>query len=205
MHSRVGVGKRSASGNCAAWTFQLKIPSDAYDDGYQALVDKDGLADGLSPPSYKRYLIKRPTEAEYDTLVNEFWWNATYVPKYLWRDELPFAASMLGQSVRDTYLRTIIEWYIGCQYNWDVNAGVCGKRFKSLLDADTWAEYESTFATAHIEQNWQAFFNALALFRRLAVRVGKVLGFDYPVELDRRMVSYYRRIRMTERNVRNEP
>jgi len=31
-----------------------------------------------------------------------------YVPKHLWRDKLPFAASMLGQAVRDGYLHTVI-------------------------------------------------------------------------------------------------
>ena len=98
------------------------------------------------------------------------------MPKYLWRDELPFAASMLGQAVRDEYLQTVIEWSIGLQSDWSVDTGVRGRKFKRYLDAETWVQYESTFAGADIEENWTAFFNAVALFRRMAEAIGESLG-----------------------------
>ena len=74
---------------------------------------------------------------------------------------------MLEQAVRDKYLRTVINWFLDLRHNWTVNPGVCGKKFKRYLDDGTWSEYASTFARADIEENWQAFFNAVALFRRL--------------------------------------
>ncbi len=139
--------------------------------------------------------MKKPIRDEYEVLVNEFWWNAHYVPKYLRRDELPFAASMLGQAVRDEYLHTVLEWAIGLQNDWSVNTGVRGRYFKRYLDAQTWREYESTFAGAAIEEQWEAFFNAVALFRRIAKLVGDSLGYPYPGTVDREMTEYYRWIR----------
>ena len=177
---------------------QPTLSPDAYDDHYKVLIDKDDLTAGLNPPTFSEHLVKKPSQEEYDTLVHEFWWDATYVPKYLWRDELPFAASMLGQAVRDGYLQTVIEWFIGLQHDWSVNAGMRGKRFKRYLDDDMWSEYTSTFAGADIEENWQAFFNAVALFRKLARIVGERLGYDYPTQLDREMTDYYARIRSYE-------
>ena len=112
---------------------RMEIPPDAYDDDYRVLIDKDGLTTGLDAPTHSEHLVKKPTREEYDTLVHEFWWNATYVPKYLWRDELPFAASMLNQAVRDEYLKTIIDWFIGLRHNWSVNTGVRGREFKRLV------------------------------------------------------------------------
>lgn len=177
------------------------IEPDAYENGYRVLLDKDGLTAGLREPTYSKYYVRRPSQEEYDTLIHEFWWNATYVPKYLWRDELPFAASMMGQAVHDKYLRTIIEWLIGREHDWSVNTGVCGRRFKRYLDAEIWSEYTSTFAGADTEENWQAFFRAVELFGKLATIVGRSLGYSYPAQLHQDMVEYYRRIRDTDREM----
>ena len=182
---------------------QKIIKPDAYENGYRILLDKDNLTAGLKAPTFSKYFIRKPSREEYDTLVHEFWWDAAYVPKYLWRDELPFAASMMGQAVRDKYLRTIIEWFIGLHHDWTVNTGLCGRWFKRYLDAETWSEFTSTFAGADIEENWQAFFKAVALFRKLARIVGGNLGYDYPVQLDQEMTDYYSRIRTTNKETAN--
>ena len=185
-------------------TDQMAIKPDAYEDGYKILVDKDNLTAELNEPTYSQHLVKKPSQEEYDVLVHEFWWNATYVPKSLWRDELPFAASMLGQAVRDKYLRTVIEWSIGLQHDWSVNTGVCGKRFKRYLDAETWSEFESTFAGADIEENWQAFSNGVTLFGKLARIVGSSLDYDYPAQMEEEMINYYSKIRNTKKSPPSE-
>ena len=185
-------------------TDETEIRPDAYDDGYRVLLDKDNLTAGLNEPTFSKYLITKPSREEYDTLVHEFWWDATYVPKYLWRDELPFAASMLGQAVRDEYLQTVIDWFIGLQHDWSVNTGVRGQRSKRYLDDETWLQYTSTFAGADMEENWQAFFNAVALFRRLARIVRESLGYDYPAQLDQEMTDYYSRIQTTKKGTANK-
>jgi aminoglycoside 6-adenylyltransferase len=186
-------------------TDQAVIAANAYDDDYRVLIDKDNMTRELNAATHTEHLVRRPTREEYDTLVYEFWWDAAYVPKYLWRDELPFAASMLGQSVRDKYLRTVIEWFIGLRHNWSVNTGLYGRKFKRYLDDRTWSEYTSTFAGADTEENWQAFFNAVALFRRLARAVGDKLGYEYPVQLDREMTDYYSSIRTCQRGTDEQP
>ncbi len=80
-----------------------------------------------------------------------------------------------------------------------MNTGLGGRWFKRYLDDETWSEYESTFARADIEENWQAFFTAVALFRKLAKIVGSSLGYEYPAQLDREMTDYYSRIRTTKK------
>lgn len=176
-------------------TDQKTIEPDAYEDGCRVLIDKDNMTVGINEPTFSKYLVKKPSSEEYAVIVHEFWWNATYVPKYLWRDELPFAASMLGQAVRDKYLQTVIEWYIGMQHDWSVNTGIRGRKFKRYLDGETWSEYTSTFAGADIEDNWRAFFAAVALFRRLAKILGENLGYEYSTQMDKEMTDYYKYIR----------
>lgn len=182
-------------------TDQTAIAPGVHDDGYRVLVDKDDLSAGLASPTRSEHLVKKPTREEFDRVVHEFWWDAAYVPKYLWRDQLPFAASMLGQAVRDEYLHTVIEWSIGLQHDWSVNTGVRGCRFRRYLDDRTWAEYTTTFAGADTEDNWRAFFSAVALFRRLAGTVGERLGYEYPEQLDRETTDYFARIRSCQERV----
>ncbi|MFN2364312.1 MAG: aminoglycoside 6-adenylyltransferase [Halarsenatibacteraceae bacterium] len=44
--------------------------------------------------------------------MNEFWWNAYYVSKYLWREEITFAKYLLDNILRYSYFDKIIDWYI---------------------------------------------------------------------------------------------
>jgi len=62
---------------------------------------------------------------------------------------------------------------------------------------------ESTFATASLEEQWRAFFNAVNLFRRLAKIVADQLGYEYPMQLDKEMSTYYSLIRNTYRETAN--
>ncbi len=175
-----------------------QIEPDTYENGFRVLIDKDGLTSNLNPPTYTKYSIQKPTEAYFTERVNAFWWDAAYVPKHLWRDELPFAAYMMGQSVRDKSLRIIIEWTIGLQNNWTVETGLGGRWFKRYLDETTWSEYESTFATADIEDQWRAFINAVDLFTRLARHVAESLEYVYPEMLEGERRDYFERMMCTE-------
>jgi aminoglycoside 6-adenylyltransferase len=178
-------------------TDQTHIEPDAYDNGYRILIDKDNMTTGIQESTFSKYIIKKPSRQEYETLVHEFWWDAIYVPKYLWRDELPFAKYMFDNVLRYSFLQKIVEWYIGLENNWSVNTGICGNRFKRYLDAENWSEFESTYAGADVEENWRAFFKAVAFFRQLAKIIGTGLGYDYPMELDEEVTQYCLRIRNT--------
>lgn len=179
-------------------TDQLKIESDAYDNGYEILIDKDEITRGLLKPTYSEYIIKKPSKEEYEALVNEFWWDAYYIPKYLWRDELPFAKYMLDYTLRYCFLHKIIDWYIGMQNDWSVETGALGKKFKKYLDLETWSEFEETYVGAGIEENWIAFFKTTAFFRKIAKQVEENLGYEYPNELDEEVMQFCIKIRETK-------
>ena len=82
----------------------------------------------------------------------------------------------------------------GVENNWEVKSGVFGKGLKKRLDPDVWSALESTYTGAEIEQNWIALFATIALFRKVAVEVGDRLGYQYPLELDHRVMDYLRSI-----------
>lgn len=179
-------------------TEACQIGPNDYDNGYRVLVDKDGLTGPLKAPTFSVFNIKKPSSDEFLDLVNEFWWDATYVPKHLWRNELPFAKYMLDTALRHTYLHRLMEWYIGSRHDWAVNPGCHGKWFSRYLDKDTWAAYKACYAGAEIEENWNALFRLGDLFGRLAVETAERLGYSYPQDLDKKITEYAVKLRHTD-------
>jgi aminoglycoside 6-adenylyltransferase len=171
---------------------------DVLDHGYQVLVDKDHLASGLKPPTYTAHIPKRPTEKEYRSLVEEFWWETIYVAKNLWRDELIQAKYNLDFVMKFQMLRRLLEWRIEIDHNWSWKPGAFGRGVKKLLDSRTWGEFASTYVGEDIDENWDALFKTTALFRRIAIEVGDALGYSYPYDLDERVTSYLQSIRNVE-------
>jgi aminoglycoside 6-adenylyltransferase len=63
------------------------------------------------------------------------------------------------------------------------------------VDALAWDRFTATFSGAGIKEHWQAFFNAVSLFRKLARIVGEGLGYAYPMQMDKEMTEYFTHIR----------
>lgn len=166
-----------------------------YDMGYEILLDKDDIARGLTPPTYAAYQTRQPTRSEFDDLVNEFWFDVTYVAKYLFRDELFYAKHMLDGPLRQVHLATMIAWYIGMASGWLTNPGAHGRWFKRHLNPQLWSKIEATFAGAGLAQNWETMLKTAEIFGRLASDVGSHLGYDYPHELARSVTAHLEAVR----------
>ena len=168
---------------------------DQLDVGYRVLLDKDRLTAGWKQPSYQAHIPARPTEADYQALVEEFWWSTTYVAKSLWRDDLVFARWVLDQDLKLETMRRMLEWRIEIDHNWSVKPGVYGRGLKQLLPPDLWSEFASTYASLDVEETWEALDRVIALFRSVALHVGNVLGYTYPQQVDDQVSSYLEAIR----------
>jgi len=172
---------------------------DEFDAGYLVLLDKDRLTDGLKPPTYAAYIPTPPTEAEYQTVVELLFHEATYVAKHLWRDDLMAAKYNLDYGMKLDNLRIMLEWRLEIDQHWSVKPGTYGRRLKKWTSPDIWAEMESTYTGAGLEANWEAMFRTIALFRKVAIEVGDRLGYLYPHDLDRRAVAYLQKVKNLDR------
>jgi len=169
------------------------------DVGYTVLLDKDRLTDELKPPTYQAYVPTPPTEAAYQNVVEEFFHESTYMAKHLWRDELMPAKYNLDHAMKQVNLRTMLEWRLGIDQRWSVNPGDYGKGLKKVLKPEIWAELENTYVGAAIEENWQALFGTITLFRKVAIEVADHLGYSYPHDLDQRVVEYLQKVKSLDR------
>lgn len=180
-------------------TDQMSIDPNQYDNGYKILIDKDGITRNINSPTFSEFIVKKPTKEEYEKLVHEFWWDAYYIPKYLWRDELPFAKYMLDYTLRYSFIHKIVDWYIGYENNWSVETGALGKKYKKLLSKEIWDEFEQTYAAGGVEENWSAFMRTTQFFRKIAKYVGDKLGYKYPDDIDKEVMEFCKKIRLTKK------
>jgi aminoglycoside 6-adenylyltransferase len=170
------------------------LPEDL-DVGYRVLLDKDGRTSGWTSPTHRAHIPARPTREEYDALVDEFWWDTTYVAKSLWRGEMLFAKFVLDYDAKLVALRRMLEWLIEIDHDWAWRPGVYGRGLERLLPADIWSELASTYVGTEVDDNWDALFRTTALFRRVASAVGHVLGYPYPHDVDDAMTAQLEAVR----------
>lgn len=171
-----------------------KLPDDL-DVGYEVLLDKAHITDRLQPPSYQAFIPKPPTEAHYHEAIEVFFHEATYVAKNIWRDELLPAKYSFDQVMKQHFIREMLEWHIQLDHNWSLKVGNLGKGLKQHVRADLWQQLEQTYVGVDPDENWEALFSLIRLYRQVAVEVGEALGYAYPHELDARMDAYLQRVR----------
>ena len=164
------------------------------DAGYRVLLDKDNLTREMKPPTYRAYIPTRPTNEAYQLLINDFFTDVPYMGKCLLRGELLPAKWCLDYDMKHVHLRPMLEWRAGVEHNWSAPTGSLGKGLKKLLPPATWSRLENTYAGASTQENWEALFRTIALFRDVAMEVGKGLGYEYPLELDQRVTAFVQRM-----------
>ena len=153
--------------------------------GYRVLLDRDGVADRLPPPSALAYVPRPPSEPEYHGVVNEFWWESLYVAKYVRRGELLPARYSLESVLRYRCLVPMLEWYVQIDRRWEQSVGVRGSGLRWLLAPEEREILDATYAGDTLRSHEHALDAMIDLFVRGARAVGRDLGYVYPAAADR--------------------
>lgn len=158
------------------------------------LLDRDGILTSIPPASDADYLVKKPTDKQFQDCCNEFWWVTPYVAKALWRGELTNAKHMMDVYVREQLMK-ILVWYFGIRTDFEASPGKNGKYIKQSIEPEIWKELEKTYSDANFENIWESLFAMGSLFRRLANTVAIEFGFQYPQQDDDNVSDFIRRIK----------
>ncbi|WP_084240763.1 AadS family aminoglycoside 6-adenylyltransferase [Pedobacter africanus] len=181
--------KLYSKANFLAEADQNELPED-WDIGYKVLIDKDSITQKLKQPTYQVSIIKKPTEEKFKQVLNDFWWDTTYVSKCLIRDELFYAKFMSENNIRTDYLVPLIEWYIASQHHWNITTNKYGRLFKKYLTAGMWVKVEKTFSGSDVGDNWDALFAMADLVSEIGTELSQKLGYEYPEKLERDIRNY---------------
>ncbi len=155
-----------------------------------------GATAGWPAATYRAHIPAKPTATEYRALVEEFWWDTTYVAKALWRGEVVFAKFVLDYDAKHGALRRMLEWRIELDHDWSLRPGAYGRGLERHLPDDLRSELSATYVGANIEENWSALFRTTALFRRVATEVGDALGYAYPLDVDEAVTAHLEAVRL---------
>ncbi|KAB1229695.1 AadS family aminoglycoside 6-adenylyltransferase [Chryseobacterium viscerum] len=166
------------------------LPED-WDVGYKVLIDKDNLTKNLKPPTYQSIMIQKPTDKKFQQLMNDFWWDTTYVAKCLKRGDIFYAKFMSENVLRTDYLVPLIEWHIASHHNWNhITTNKHGRLFKKYLPSDLWNRIEATFSGSDIDENWKALFGYADLVHELGTSLAEKLNCTYPAKLEADIRNY---------------
>jgi len=148
---------------------QSPLPPDL-DVGYHVLLDKDGLTDGIQPPTYTAFIPQKPSETDYLETIEVFFHEATYVHKNIWRDELLPAKYSFDQVMKQQLLRRMLEWYVGVQTGWTVPVGALGKGLTRHIPAEWWEMLEQSYVGTGAAENLVALILLLDQIGRASCR-----------------------------------
>ncbi len=142
------------------------------------LLDKDGILPAIPDTSDQTHRVRKPTEEEYASACNEFWWCLNNVAKGLWRREVTYVQDMLNFVVRKQ-LELLLSWKIGILSDYSVSIGKSGKYMYKWLSEKEWEAYLATFCGSDVGEVRKSVDIMCGLFRETAEWVAEKNGFKY--------------------------
>lgn len=154
---------------------------------FEVIKDDNGLFEAYQPNA-KRYWTAPPSEEEFATSCNEFWWVSAYVVKAIRRNQLIYATDHL-YGICQQELVKVLAW----QVTSDRGAVDIGKNYKHLfhyLPAEKEKVFSALLDLSSIEKVGQSLFATMKLFDGEAQELAQKMGFTYDKEVAERMISY---------------
>ena len=153
-----------------------------YQRGYSVLLDKDGLAERLPSPSFTPPIRSLPSEAHFRERVEEFWFEAFHVPRYLARGEL-YQVKQRDWTMKELLLE-MMEWHALARSGGSIDVWHIGKGIHSWADSATWTELQETFGHFDAPDARRAYDATTRLYSRLAREVADMRGWTYPDKVE---------------------
>jgi aminoglycoside 6-adenylyltransferase len=159
-----------------------------YERGYRVLLDKQQLTADLPPPTGAFPVAPAPTQAEFTSVVNEFWFEAFHIPGLLVREDL-WVVKFRDWTMKEMLLK-MLEWRATATGPTDV--WYIGRRLGAWVDAATWQEIGLIYGRFDRFDSWRALLATIELFSRVARETAARLGLHYPETPEASVREYLR-------------
>jgi aminoglycoside 6-adenylyltransferase len=164
---------------------------ESYKNGYQILVDKDHLAENLSPPDGTGFRISPPDRDRFLQTIYSFWFEAYCIARYLSRRDLWFAKRIEDSYIKDHLYRMAL-WHHQAVNRWKPNPLLHteGKRFEKWASPELIEAIGRCFSLYDVESTWSSLFAMMELFDRLARQTSTQLHVEFPERVERDVLDY---------------
>jgi aminoglycoside 6-adenylyltransferase len=160
--------------------------------GWRALLDKDGLLEGLPVGGSNRPALPLPGALEFNAAVNDFWFHAAWTAKKLRRGEL-----WTAKNCCDVYLKRLllemVTWQARATRGSDLDTWFSGRFLEQWADPRALQGLQNAFAHYAEADIWRALMASMALFDQLAGETAERLQCDYPAEDAAKMIAWVAR------------
>ncbi|MEM1282181.1 MAG: aminoglycoside 6-adenylyltransferase [Chlamydiota bacterium] len=162
---------------------------DAFNIGYEVLVDKDHLGSKLPSPEFVGFREPKPSKEDFHHLIKEFWFEVYHVAKYLYRQDL-WSVQFRFSGIYHKILIKMVCWNEAGKNQWDYSTHSLGKRLDNWVGKDTWNTIRNIFPHFDAEEGWIALREMTKLFKRLSHETSKTLGYDNLLVLEGEMRQF---------------
>ncbi len=171
---------------------QWQALPEIYRRGYRIALDKDHVAAGIPASPFAPSKPEPPLASTFLFTVQEFWFEAFHVAKYLRRGDL-WSVKFRDRATKDGLLQ-MMEWHAqvvrGIEDTWH-----SGRFMKEWTEAETWTALHEAFGGFDSQDSWQALLVTMDTFRRLAMETAAGLGYAYPTDVDTNMSEFIESLR----------
>ena len=161
---------------------------DLYERGYDVLVDKAGLTVDLPRPTGKFPVVTLPEQQEFQAAVEEFWFEAAHIPKYLIRSDL-WVVKFRDWTMKCMLLK-LMEWHAIALSDVPVDVRYIGTHARDWLEASVWNDLQRVFGHFDAKDSWRALLATMDLFRRLCQEIAAHSQLVYPQDVDDNISAY---------------
>ena len=156
------------------------------------ILDKDANFSNLPQPNENDYLPKIPSQEDFTTCCNEFWWVAPYVTKAIAREQLLLALGILNNVVRPEYLK-LLTWLAASQTDFKVNLGKQSCYVGDYVDSKYYDPILASYSQSNLLAIGKSLSSLVYAFPSLASQTAKKLGFIYDVDEGQRTMLFLER------------
>ena len=155
------------------------LSTSRHDRPFTVLLDKDGLAHGLSQVAPE---VSLPDEPAFDERLNWGYAAALMEAKAIVRDE-PWSAKFRDGDLKEALLM-LIEWEHHVRYGLDYDVRFLGSRMRQWMDPDVQEDLERCWGHFDARDSSEALLSSISLLGKVAKRIAEGLHFE-PFDHDR--------------------
>ncbi|MBD5546390.1 MAG: aminoglycoside 6-adenylyltransferase [Lachnospiraceae bacterium] len=165
------------------------------------LLDKEHILPKIADSTDEDYHVKKPSEAQFQACINEFWWCSNNLAKGLWREEIPYVQDMANFVVRKQ-LEKMLSWKVGIKTNFDVSVGKSAKYLYKWLEEEEYQHYLNTYFGGNTSDAWESILSMCDLFNSATEYVAEKLGYTYNVEEGKAAAAFLKHVKCLPRNAK---
>jgi aminoglycoside 6-adenylyltransferase len=160
--------------------------------GYKVLLDKYKITKNIPKAPEKRKINTKPTQQEFLSAINIFFFEAYHVAKYLVRNDL-WHAKFRDWTTKE-YLLKMIEWHEQSTHNFNYNTFWHGKNIKLWTRKSTLDNLNKIFGHFNKSDSAKSLIYTINLFRQISKQTAKNLNYKYPINIDKNITSFIKKL-----------